>query len=308
SANWLSDQDEKQLKKLRDILLTARNKRKKPKLDDKILCDWNGMAITSLTLASDTLGKPEWRELAIKAYNFIKTTMHTNEGLHHSYRLGKCSSPAIYSDYAQIIRAALTLYNSTGNKEFINDAERWLNELNENFWCEDFGGYFITGKNRKDVIIRGKTGADEATPNGNAVMVSNLMALYVITGDENHKEKAKKIVQCFGNAIAKNIFSHVGLLAGSIDIMAPIQIVIVKKENKDPQADEMLKIIKQAPVSTLVIQTIEQDENIPENSPLTGKKLIDGKTTAYICVDQTCQEPTTNKENLLSNLKKAKEA
>ncbi len=308
SANWLSDQDEKQLKKLRDILLATRNKRKKQKLDDKILCDWNGMAITSLTLASDTLGKPEWRELAIKAYNFIKTTMHTNEGLHHSYRLGKCSSPAIYSDYAQMIRAALTLFNSTGNKEFITDAERWLNELNENFWCEDFGGYFITGKNRKDVIIRGKTGADEATPNGNAVMVSNLMALYVISGDETYKEKAKKIVQCFGNAIAKNIFSHVGLLAASIDILTPIQIVIVKKEKKDEIADEMIETIKQAPVSGLVIQTIDQDETLPLNSALKGKELIDGNTTAYICVGNTCQEPITNKEDLLKSLLKAKEA
>lgn len=308
SANWLSDEDEARLSKSRNILLTARNQRVKPNLDDKILADWNGMAITSLTLASDTLGKPEWQDLAINAYNFIKNTMDTSEGLHHSYRLGKCSSPAIYSDYAQMIKAALNLYNSTGNKNYVNDAIKWTEALNEDFWCEEFGGYFITGKNRKDVIIRGKTGADEAAPNGNAIMMSNLMALYLLTNEESYREKAKKIVQCFGNAIAKNIFSHVSLLAGSIDILAAAHIVIIKTEKEDTIADEMIRAIKQAPVSGIIIQSIEQTETLPENSPIKEKKLVGDKTTAYICVGQTCQPPVTNKKELIENLIKAKQA
>jgi len=308
SANWLSDEEEARLSKARSTLLSARNQRVKPNLDDKILADWNGMAITSLTLASDTFNNHEWRDLAIKAYSFIKNTMDTEKGLHHSYRLGKCSSPAIYNDYAQMTRAALSLYNSTGNKDYVNDATKWTNALNENFWCEEFGGYFITGKNRNDVIIRGKTGADEATPNGNAVMISNLMALYLLTGKEEYKEKAKKIGQCFGNAIAKNIFAHVGLLAGSIDIIAAIHIVIIKTEKEDKVANEMIEMIKQAPVSGLVIQAIEQTEVLPENTPIKDKKLSGDKTTAYICVGQTCLEPVTNVKDLISNLNKAKEA
>lgn len=304
SAEWLSDEEEGRLKSLRDILLAAREKRVKPKLDDKILADWNGMTITSLTLASDTLGNPKWLELAENAYNFIKDNMSKNYELSHSYRLGKCSSPAIYNDYAQMIRAALTLYNSTQNKSYINDAISWEKHFNQNFWCEDFGGYFITGKNRNDVIIRGKTGTDEATPNGNAVMVSNLMALYLLTGVEDYKKKSKKIVQCFGNAIAKNIFSHVGLLAGSIDILNPIHAVIVKASKEDVVAETMIKALKQAPAPGIVIQTINENESVNESPFLKGKTLVNGLTTAYICVDQTCQAPITDVTELTATVQK----
>ena len=304
SAEWLSDEEEERLKSLRNILLAAREKRVKPKLDDKILADWNGMTITSLTLASDTLGNPKWLELAENAYNFIKDNMSKNYELSHSYRLGKCSSPAIYNDYAQMIRAALTLYNSTHNKSYINDAISWEKHFNQNFWCEDFGGYFITGKNRNDVIIRGKTGTDEATPNGNAVMVSNLMALYLLTGEENYKKKSKKIVQCFGNAIAKNIFSHVGLLAGSIDILNPIHTVIVKASKEDVVAETMIKALKQAPTPGIVIQTINENEGANESPFLKDKTLVDGLTTAYICVDQTCQAPITDVTELTATVQK----
>jgi len=304
SAEWLSDEEEARLKSSRDILLAAREQRVKPKLDDKILADWNGMTITSLTLASDTLGNPKWLELAENAYSFIKDNMSKNNELSHSYRLGKCSSPAIYNDYAQMIRAALTLYNSTQNKSYINDAISWEKHFNQNFWCEEFGGYFITGKNRNDVIIRGKTGTDEATPNGNAVMVSNLMALYLLSGVEDYKKKAKKIVQCFGNAIAKNIFSHVGLLAGSIDILNPIHAVIVKASKEDVVAETMIKALKEVPAPGTIIQTINANESTNENPFLKSKTLVDGLTTAYICVDQTCQAPITDVTKLKATVQK----
>ena len=304
SAEWLSDEEEARLKSLRDILFTAREQRVKPKLDDKILADWNGMTITSLTLASDTFGNSKWLDLAVNAYSFIKDKMSKNAELSHSYRLGKCSSPAIYNDYAQMIRAAITLYNSTQNKSYMNDAISWEKHFDHNFWCEEFGGYFITGKNRNDVIIRGKTGTDEATPNGNAVMVSNLMALYLLSGDETYKKKAQKIVQCFGNAIAKNIFSHVGLLAGSIDILNPIHAVIVKASNEDIVAETMIKAIKQAPAPGTIIQTINANESTNENPFLNSKTLVEGQTTAYICVDQTCQAPITDVTKLSAIVQK----
>lgn len=310
SKDLLNEEEESKLTELRSILLTARNKRPRPNQDDKILTDWNAMMITSLTMAANTFDREDWLIKAEKAYSFITDKIETDEGLHHAYRLGKISSPAINSDYAQMIRASLTLYNATGKQTYITDAKRWTTIINEEFWCPDYNGYFITGKTRHDLIIRGKSGADEATPNANAVMVSNLMALYLLTGDEDHREKARKTVQCFGSFIAKNIFSHVGLLAASIDIFAPAHLVIIKKQQDDPVAKQMLDIIKTLSLPGLTIQTIHSSDEIPASSPAMspakGKTLQDDKTTAYLCIGETCKAPITNPIDLIAVIKNLK--
>lgn len=308
SPHLLDSQTEAKLATARKTMFNKRSERIKPALDDKILADWNGMMITSLTMASETFKNKSWLDLATNAYNFISQTMSVNDNLHHSYRKGKLSSPAIYNDYAQMIRASLALYNATGKVTYIDDATKWLKTLNTNFWCEDFGGYFITGKDRKDVIIRGKTSADEATPNGNAVMISNLMALYVLTGEEEHKNKAKQIVQTFGNPIAKNIFSHLGLLAGSIDIIAPAQIIIVNSPADTETKEEMLDAVRQVPLPGITVQCLEEGENITDTSPAKGKTIINGKTTAYVCIGTTCQAPVTTAKDLFDLINKTKEA
>lgn len=301
----LSDEEEARLKKSREILLEARSHRIRPGLDDKILADWNGMMITSLALAGDCFRKPEWIEMAKTAYEFIAGHMVTKDGLHHAYRLGKISSPGVTSDYAQMIRASLTLYKVTGERVYVNKAMKWLTILNDQFWCPEFGGYFTTAADRKDVIIRGKTGADEATPNANAVMISNLMALHIITGEADLRQKAIKTVQCFGNQIAKNIFSHIGILTAAIDIISPLHLVIISDGDKDETAVQMAEIARTVAAPGLVIESVRETEDLPEASPARGKTLSEGKTTAYLCVGETCTPPLTTAFGLMPALMEA---
>jgi hypothetical protein len=304
----LSAEEEERLKSSREILLNARSNRIRPGLDDKILADWNGMMITSLTLAGNCFAKPDWIEMAKTAYEFISKNMFNDDGMHHSYRLGKISSPGVASDYAQMIRASLTLYNVTGERSYITQAETWLAELNDQFWCTDFGGYFTTAKNRQDVIIRGKSGADEATPNPNAVMVSNLMALHLITGDIDYRQKAIKTVQCFGNQIAKNIFSHIGLLAASVDIINPLHLVILAPKTEDKTAQQMKEIANTVAAPGLVIETITDTNSLPETSPAKAMTMSEGKTTAYLCSGESCSAAINNQLTLLPALEAAVKA
>ncbi|GJM03426.1 MAG: thioredoxin domain-containing protein [Rhodomicrobium sp.] len=300
-----SPEDEARLKTCREKLLKTRGKRIRPDLDDKVLADWNGMMITSLTMAGECFNQPDWIEMAKTAYRFIQSNMNTTDGLHHSYRLGKISSPAVTSDYAQMIRASLTLYKVTSERAFIDQALTWLDHLNKEFWCTEYGGYFTTAASRSDVIIRGKSGADEATPNGNAVMVSNLMALHLITGDMDHREKAIKTVQCFGNMIAKNIFSHIGLITAGIDIINPIHLVILTADQEEEIAKQMKELASTVAAPGLVIEIISQSDSLPEGSPAKGMKRVDEKTTAYLCSGESCSPPITNQMALLPALKEA---
>ena len=177
------------------------------------------MMITSLAKASTIFNRPEWQHLAETTYQALEQTMMQKTEQHHCLRANDHTTPALINDHAQMIKASLTLYSITTKKHYLNQAENWTKQLNDDFWCNEVGGYFTSSQQRTDVLIRGKTGADDTCPNPNGIMVSNLMQLYKLTGEATNQQQAKTIISAFGAAMAKNIFSHLTLFNAAIDVL-----------------------------------------------------------------------------------------
>ena len=121
--------DEARLAALRAILLDARAARVRPGLDDKVLADWNGLMIAALVNASVAFDEPEWLAMAKRAFAFIAGAMtrgaDNEQRLGHSFRDGRLLLPGLASDYAAMIRAALTLYEATGERGYLDGARAW---------------------------------------------------------------------------------------------------------------------------------------------------------------------------------------
>ena len=113
-----------------------------------------------------------------------------------------------------MIRAALALANVTGKRDYIERAREWADVLDRHYWADDLGGYYFAADDTADLIVRPFSGQDEATPNANGVMVSNLMALYLWTGEERYRDRAEAILRGFAGAMSENVLAHAGLLAG----------------------------------------------------------------------------------------------
>src|SRR5437667_7474991 len=113
-----SMEDEQRLAPLREKLLSLREKRVRPGLDDKILADWNGLMIAALVNAGLALDEPLWLEMAARAFLFIDAKMAHGDRLGHSWRAGKLLVPGLASDYAAMIRAALALHEDTGEQAY----------------------------------------------------------------------------------------------------------------------------------------------------------------------------------------------
>ncbi len=84
-----------QLAAMRDVLFAARAKRVRPGLDDKILADWNGLMIAALAHAAKAFDRPEWLELARRAFEFVAHTMTRGDRLGHSWRAGNLLLPGL---------------------------------------------------------------------------------------------------------------------------------------------------------------------------------------------------------------------
>ena len=81
--------------------------------------------------------------------------------------------------------------------------------------------------------MRPFSGQDEATPNANGMMVSNLVALYLWTGEERYRERAEAILRGFAGAMAANVLAHAGLLAASLDADRAGAVVLIVPEGEE---------------------------------------------------------------------------
>ena len=161
---------EEQLKACRQKLLAVRNNRVWPEWDDKVLADWNGLMIAALANAARVFDRPDWLDAADSAFAFVRDRMQKDGRLLHSYRAGKLKHSAPLDDYANMARAAVSLYEVTGNGAYIDTAIDWIHVIDTHYWDDAGGGYFFTADDAEALIIRTKSASDNATPAGNSVI------------------------------------------------------------------------------------------------------------------------------------------
>jgi uncharacterized protein YyaL (SSP411 family) len=293
--------EEKALADMRHLLLERRAKRVRPGWDDKVLADWNGLAIAALTHAARVFDRPDWLKAAATAFGFVLQHMEKDGRLAHSWRAGRAKVQGMASDYANMIWAALRLLQATNEPAFLAAAERWCATLDRHFWVADAGGYAFTADDTSDVIVRMRGAHDDATPNANAIMISNLVALHVLTGKPGYLERAHAIPQAFAADLGRNTLGHCGLLAGFFDLLAPQHVVVIETADGDASQKlgrAMLKLSLPGAVQQVIGEGL-----LPTAGPLAGKTAQDGKPTAYACLGPQCSLPVTEGDALLELLR-----
>jgi uncharacterized protein YyaL (SSP411 family) len=249
--------------------------------------------------------RPEWLQLAQTAFEFILSHMEKEGRLVHAYRDGRANAPATAGDYANMIRAALRLYLVTGDADYLGVAERWVAVVDERYWVAEAGGYAFTADDTPDVIARMRGAHDDATPNANGIMISNLGALHLLTGKPRYLEWAEAIARAFASDMVRNTFGHCGLLAGTLDLIAPQQVVVIEPADVGAAraASPLARAVLDLSLPGAVEQVAEPGQTLA-NPALSGKSAIGGKPTAYACLGPQCSLPVTEPEALLEVLRK----
>jgi uncharacterized protein len=179
---------------LRDRLLAARGRRKRPLTDDKVLADWNGMAIRGLAAAGRLLGEDVHVERAARAAGFVLAELRPEGRLLHAWRSGGAGErgaakvPAMLGDYVWLVRGLLALHEATGEARWLAAAVE-LAEEQQRRLGDVRGGYFVAAQ-RPDLLLRSKEVFDGAVPAANAVAALNALDLGAATGDERWRAEA----------------------------------------------------------------------------------------------------------------------
>lgn len=176
------------LNQLKTALLTLRKKRNPPFLDRKVITSWNGLMITGLARAGETLNEPRYIEAAAKAADHLLKTARSEEGRLRRTPDTKSEHPGAYvDDYAMFIEGLLALHEATDEQRWLDEAVKLQATQQTHFADETGGGYFFTPDDNSNLIVRGKLFSDSALPSGNAVSVSNLKTLAKLVPEEAEK-------------------------------------------------------------------------------------------------------------------------
>ena len=279
-------------------LIARRNTRVRPHLDDKILTSWNGLMISAFAKGAQVLGDPEYLNAARRAADFILATLYDREILLRRFRDGEAAIPGFLDDYAFFAQALLDLYDACFELHYLRMAMELTDKMLERFRDNDDGGFFSTAEGDQSLVMRMKEDYDGAEPSGNSIAVFNLLRLARITGKEQYRDEAERTLNAFGSRLKTAPTGVPQMMAAAqYSMSAPKQIVLVG-DDPGPFLSEIHK--RFLPDYTVIaVHGGESDMFLPAVREMTA---IDGKTTAYLCENFTCQLPTVSVEKLVELL------
>jgi uncharacterized protein YyaL (SSP411 family) len=288
----------------RKILFAVREKRVKPARDEKVLTAWNGLMLASFAEAAAILNRPDYLEVAKKNAGFLLDNLRRDGLLLRTYKDGQAKLNGYLEDYAFLIDGLVTLFEVSGELEWLEEASALTATMIDEFWDDEEGGFFFTGRSHESLIVRSKDFFDNATPAGNSVAAEVLLRIGLLTDNSDYQRHAATILRLMATSIQRYP-SGFGRLLCALDFYlgTPKEIAIVGS----PGASETQLLQKEAWAhylpNKIVAQTRPDDTASAALIPLLrDRPQLDNHATAYVCEHFTCKKPTTSPAELASQL------
>ncbi|MFZ3102988.1 MAG: thioredoxin domain-containing protein [Desulfitobacteriaceae bacterium] len=279
-------------------LFKVRAQRIHPHKDDKVLTAWNGLMIAALAKGAQVLNAPIYLQAAEQAIKFLKTNLRRSDGrLLARYRDGESANLGYLDDYAYLIWGLLELYVASGKPTYLEWALKLQQDQERLFTDSLSGGYFITGSDAEELLIRPKESYDGALPSGNSISALNLLRLARLTRDEKWEIRAENQLRAFKSMITADPSGYTAFLQAMQFALHPGgQELILTGLLNSPELAAMRATIFSSfrPYSTLLYQEGKVGQIIPwaEDYPL------EDSVTAYVCQNFSCQNPVTSTAEL----------
>ncbi|MCB4823335.1 thioredoxin domain-containing protein [Roseicella aerolata] len=291
AAAPLSEDAEATLARCRALLLDARSRRVWPGRDDKVLADWNGLMIAALARAAFAFDRPDWLLPARRAFAFVAGRMLAPDGrLLHALRHGQASAAGLLEDHAAMARAAIALFEATGEAAYLGNAIAWADLVETHFAAPD-GGYFTSAEDAQDVLVRGRSAMDNATPSGNGMMAEVQAKLFHLTGNDRWRIATETTIAAFAGS--EGVAAMPGLLVAT-DLLTEAATVVVVGDPAEPRARALAATALAHPDLTTVLIRTAGARDLPTSHPAHGKGMVGGKPAAYVCRNGSCGLPVTD--------------
>ncbi len=297
-----------QIADARTKLYEARSKRVWPGLDDKVLTSWNGLMMKAFAECGAAFGRQEWIDAATKNAEFLLATMHAGDRLLRTWKDGDDSSDAkahlngYLEDYAMLVDGLLSLYEATFEPRWFEEARKIADEMVELFWSYDDAVFYDTGNDHEELLVRPRDIFDNAMPSGGSAAAVALLRLAIFTGEPAYHRTATASLRAIRDMVvsAPQGTAH---WINAIDIYnATAQEVVIVGDFQQRETLALLEVARKGFWPNRVIAGTGANGKSIDSPLLEDRPQVDGKPTAFVCENYTCQLPVTDPEALAGQL------
>ena len=277
-----------------NLLFIEREKRSKPRLDDKSLTSWNAIMLKGFIDAFKAFGTSEYLEIALKNAHFILSNLWAPEGhLWHNYKNNKASINGYLEDYCFVIEAFIKLYEVTLEENWLQHAKQLTDYSFDHFYDEKLGFFRFTSDQDSPLITSHFETEDNVIPASNSVMGNVLYQLSIYFNHPYYRKISDQMVQ---------------KIVPSIDYPSGFSNWLYLYMNESEQnkelaicgtnASEFIGEINANYLPNLIVAGTEKESQLP----FLKNRFIEKGTLFYVCQNQTCLLPNSNFEEVLKDL------
>ena len=278
-------------------LFAARERRVRPGRDDKILTSWNALMIHGMAHAAHALDRADWLESARRALDFVRVALWREGRLLATYKDGRAHLNAYLDDHAFLLAALLEMLQADFRKADLEFATAIADALLERFEDRQGGGFFFTSHDHEHLILRPKSGYDNATPSGNGVAALGLQRLGHLLGDTRYLEAAERALRLFLPQIERHPSGLSSLLTALAEHLRPPEVVILRGPRAAALPWRRALATRYAP-ARLSLFVDPSLTGIPE----ALDKPLGSAVNAWVCRGVECLAPIDHLAELLREL------
>jgi uncharacterized protein YyaL (SSP411 family) len=283
SQNTTLENLEQKKKSWEQLLYTEREKRSKPRLDDKCLTSWNAIMLKGFVDAYKALGNQKYLDNALQNAHFIIRTVWSSEGnLKHSYKERKATINGFLEDYAHVIQAFISLYEVTFDEQWLQNSKQMMDYCFENFYDASQQFFSFTSHQDEDLITNYYEVEDNVIPASNSVIADALYKLSIYFNNSYYEKVCQQMLQnmiqsidypsAFSNWL--NVLMHFSEENKELAICGKNALEYLNKLNQNYSPN--IIIAGSTKISTL---------------PFLENRFLDNETLFYLCQNKTCQKP-----------------
>ena len=277
------------------LLYSIRQKREKPRLDDKTITSWNALYISGLVDSYKALENPKYLEKAEDCATFIITELCNEAGfLWHTYKNNVSKIEGFLEDYALTTEAFIGLYQVTFEEKYLINAKQLTDYCFEHFYNEKELFFSFTSRNSEALIATHYEIEDNVIPASNSVMANNLYALSIYYENSYYEKVYQNMLASilptidYASAFSNWLYLWLNTLKNQKELA-------ICGEN----AVENLKKINSIYVPNILIAGTTKESNVP----FLADRFDKAKDFLYLCTNRTCQIPETKIENIITQIK-----
>jgi uncharacterized protein YyaL (SSP411 family) len=280
----------------KENLLKERDKRERPRLDDKILTSLNALMLKGYADAYRVFGSPHYLDIALKNAHFlVAKLMREDGGLNHNYKNGKSNINGYLEDYSALLDAFISLYEVTLDEQWLTTSRQLADYTFDHFYDTESGMFFFTSDEDNELIARKMDVYDKEIPSSNSIMARGLAKLSHYFSNKHYLKISKQML----NNVKESMTSYPAGYSNWLQLMSDFSTDYYEIAVSGADAMNKLKEINQTYIPNKLIAGSTKDSPIP----LMEGRFNDDITFIYICVDGACKLPEEEVSKAIEQIK-----